>query len=165
MYLSPIFYPSISTCRFVWVSGWFTFLPMCCGIAMTNVNLPIKSKSPKIQSMIPFHKIGGGRWINAQFVSAREAQYFLSITTNKAKLCSFFEEIHNKRISKRQILIKGIGWDQRCADLISFIIIKMCKMKGHGMTVITAISICYLQKVVSLLRFSFADDADFHLRL
>ena len=48
----------------------------------------------------------------------------------------------------------GLGPSLWC--LISTILIKMCKMKGHGTTIIIAIS----RMVVSLIGFAFVDDAD-----
>ena len=48
----------------------------------------------------------------------------------------------------------GLGLPLWC--LISTILIKMCKMKGHATTIITAIS----KTVVSLIGFDFVDDTD-----
>ena len=51
---------------------------------------------------------------------------------------------------------QGNGLGPTLWALISSIIIKTCKAKGHGMTVITTIS----NQTISLLGFAFIDDAD-----
>ena len=59
-----------------------------------------------------------------------------------------------------RIAIAGIGQGNGLGPslwcLISTILIKMCKMKGHATKIITTIK----KTVVSLIRFSFVDDAD-----
>ena len=69
---------------------------------------------------------------------------------------SVFEPVHGNEEAAIAEIGQGNGLRPSLWCLISTILIKMCKMKGHATTIITAIS----KTVVSLLGFAFVDNDD-----